>query len=468
MIPASPLLFRIVATVRNHQLFRPGDTLVVAISGGADSTALLDLLLHLPGYHLKLIAAHLNHGLRGAESDGDAVFCQQLAARYDIAYETRHVDVRQLAKAQRQGLEDTGRQVRIDFLDEIGKKYAASAVALAHHGDDQAETVLMRLLRGSGLTGLSGIAYRNDRNYVRPLLDISRVDIELYLRERSLLWREDSSNSDTIYLRNRIRHQLLPLLETYNPAIRSCLAATASIISGDEALLDDLTDQAFAATCREGDHRISTDIDRLRALKPALRRRVLRHAFKQLTGTLDGLSLCHIDSLCAMIASDRPNTRLSLPQNVTAVRAYGSLLLACGAADAGAHDLELQITAPGSYPLPGGIITVAPADTSALSAESGSTCFNLDRTPFPWLVRTFRPGDRITPFGMSGRKKVKDIFIDRKIPAAQRKCVPLLFCGMDLLWIAGVCASELSRSRAGDTAMMRVTWQDSTAGPDQP
>ena len=195
----------------------------MALSGGADSAALLDLLSRLPGYNLHLVAAHLNHSLRGVESDADEEFCRLLAARYAIPFEARRIDVRRVAEESRLNLEDAGRRARIELFDEIRIKYGATAVALAHHGDDQAETVLMRLLRGSGMTGLSGMAYRNARGYVRPLLDITRPDIEQYLRGRGLEWREDASNSDTAYLRNRIRHQLLPLLEEYNPDIRALL-----------------------------------------------------------------------------------------------------------------------------------------------------------------------------------------------------------------------------------------------------
>ena len=213
----------------------------------------------------------------------------------------------------RLNLEDAGRRARIEFLDEIAGRYGAAAVALAHHADDQAETVLMRLLRGSGMTGLSGMAYRNSRGYVRPLLEISRSEIEQYLLACGLSWREDASNSDTTYLRNRIRHQLLPLLEEYNPAIRTCLASTASILRDDEALLNQLTEQAFFEVCRMGEGRIDCGVGQLRLLDTALRRRVLRHAFKQLTGNLERVSLRHIDAICEMIDSDRPNSRAGSP-----------------------------------------------------------------------------------------------------------------------------------------------------------
>ena len=182
-----------------------------------------------------------------------------------------------------------------------------------------------------------------------------------------MIWREDASNSDTTYLRNRIRHQLLPLLEGYNPAIRSCLAATASVLGGDEALLEELTEQAFTGSCLMGRGRIVCSIGQLLVLNPALRRRVLRHAFKQLTGTLEGMSQRHIDAICTMTDSDRPNSRLALPQGVTAVREYDRLVwmrtdeaeLRLRSATDLENEYELVITEPGSYQLPcGGSVTV--------------------------------------------------------------------------------------------------------------
>ncbi|MHB8058087.1 MAG: tRNA lysidine(34) synthetase TilS [Desulfuromonadaceae bacterium] len=453
------LISRVERTISLQRLFKPGDTLVVALSGGADSTALLDLLTRLPGYNVQLVVAHLNHCLRGAEADADQEFCRGLASRYNVSFEMRRIDVKSMVSASGLNLEDAGRRARIAFFDELRRKYSAAAVVLAHHADDQAETVLMRLLRGSGMTGLSGMAFRNGRGYVRPLLEISRADIEQYLLDNGLEWRNDASNSDTVYLRNRIRHQLLPLLEEYNPAIRSCLAATASVLAGDEAFLAELTETAFAAACRVEDDGIICSVAQLRTLNSALRRRVLRHAFRQLAGSLDGVSQRHIDALCAMLDSDRPNSSLALPQAVTAVREYDLIILKSTVGKDQDAGFELLITEQGVYTLPsGGTITVDLAAPASLPVDSCSICFDLATTPFPWLVRTFRPGDRIRPFGMSGRKKVKDIFIDRKIPASARRRIPLLFCAHDLIWIAGVCASESTRVITAAAVAVRVSW----------
>jgi tRNA(Ile)-lysidine synthase len=452
-------LSRVAATILRYHLINPGESLVVGLSGGADSIALLDLLSRLPGYHLQLIAVHLNHCLRGVESDADEEFCRDVANRRRIIFESRRVDVKTLAAESRLNLEDAARRARIEYFDEISKKYRAAAVALAHHADDQAETVLMRLLRGSGMTGLSGMAYRNSRGYIRPLLDVARSDIERYLQSNGVSWREDASNSDPIYLRNRIRHQLLPLLEEYNPSIRTSLASTANLLSGDEALLHMLTEQAFTASCRVEERAVVCSLVSLRDYEPPLQRRIIRHGFKKLTGTLERIQQCHVDAVCECIYSDRSNSRLALPHGVSAIREYDRLTLMFSV-DVLLHtDREVVIIKTGCYPLDdGSSLTVEMASAASFSKDPDSVSCDLARFPFPWTVRTFRPGDRIKPFGMQGRKKVKDLFIDKKIPLLQRSRIPLLWSGTDLLWIAGVCVSELCRIDAQPASLARVTW----------
>lgn len=454
------LVSRVVRTIREQQLFRPGDTLIVALSGGADSTALLDLLGRLPGFDLRLVAAHLNHCLRGVESDGDEEFCRRLADDHGVPIEILRVDVKQFAATGGLNLEDAGRRARIAFLEQMREKYCATAIVTAHHGDDQAETVLMRLLRGSGMTGLSGMQYRNRRGHIRPLLDVTRAEIERYLAELGLAWREDASNRDLDFLRNRIRHELLPLLEQYNPAIRRTLTATAALLSYENALLDSLAEQAFE-TCWHSSHDSSLvcGIAEFKEHPPALQRRMLRHACLRLAGNLEGFTHGHMESVRQLTDSLRPNARITLPQGIGAMREYDNIVLRLDQQEAAVIAEDVIILAPGSYHLPWGgtlevEICVGPVDFNQMPADV--TCFDMARTPFPWRVRCFRAGDRIVPFGMTGRKKVKDVFIDRKIPLPDRRRIPLVFCGDELIWIAGVCVSESCRIAHADADLVKV------------
>jgi len=455
---ATDLIDRVARAVREHSLFRPGDTVVVGLSGGADSTALLELLTKLPGFSPRLVGVHLNHCLRGQESDADEEFCRALALRHAIPFESRRTDVKELADQQGLNLEDAGRRARIAFFDEVREKWQARAIALGHHADDQAETVLMRLLRGAGPDGLSGMPYRNGRGYIRPLLEVSRLEIEAYLTGHGLTWRDDASNLDTAFLRNRIRHELLPLLEEYNPAVRNRLTATASLLGDENLLLERLADDTFAQICTRDNEAWVCDIGMLTAQPTALRRRLLRRMLERQAGNLDHFSRLHIASLELLLASPRPNAVLNLPQGITAVREYGSLRVQHASSPPPLSDI-IPIPGPGRYPLPsGGFLSVSlepgPPDMAAL--PSHTACFDPAKAPFPWQVRPFQPGDRLVPLGMDGSKKVKDLFIDAKIPLPQRRRIPLVFSNGTLIWVCGLRSSNLSRVDGSSSRIIRA------------
>ncbi len=454
------LLSRIQDTIQRHALFVPGDTVVLALSGGADSSALLDILLKLPDYCLTITVVHLNHCLRGTESDGDEEFCRTQAARYGLPFVCRSCDVTSLAAERKLTLEDAGRQARIAFFDEVSAKQAGATVVLAHHADDQAETFLMRMLRGAGMTGLSGMEYRNGRGYVRPLLDITRCEIEQYLRHNGLAWREDASNSDTAFLRNRIRHELLPCLRTYNPAISSTLADTAAILRGDEQLLEDMTAQLCAEISHKGEGgEIICSVEQLRSFDSARRSRVFRYQFKQLTGSLQGLSRAHLFCLEHIIDTVIPNTRLKLPAGVLCVREYDRLILTHGSDEVPPENHEVVIREKGCHLLPDGTVLEVGGEATATSVSTGySVVVSATQVPFPWVLRLFRPGDRMQPLGMSGTKKIKNIFIDKKVPAAVRAKTPLLLCGNEIFWAVGICLSERCRSTEHEGEVISVRW----------
>lgn len=456
MIPSSTLPSRIVATIRSRALFNPGDTLIVGISGGADSTALLDLLANLPDFPLNLVCAHLNHCLRGAESDGDEEFCRQAAARYGVPFESRTVDV----KAASRNLEDAGRNARIAFFTELRATWNARAIALAHHADDQAETFLMRLLRGSGPGGLRGMAHRNDRGVVRPLLDVPRSDIEAYLAERGIQWREDSSNSDCSFLRNRIRHELLPLLAQYNPSIHRSFADTAEIIDAEHELLETQANDHFAEICRHTSTGISCFISMLMGLPLAMQRRVIRLALARQCGDLKHFSNGHIAAIITMAGSIRPNARINLPQSLVAVREYDQLIFRTKSAPT-AQSPELEICGPGEYQLPtGSHLRIEETDAPAEAAvhDPTITYVDLDKAPFPWHLRTARPGDRIQPSGMTGHKKLKDLFIDGKIPLSLRRVTPLIFSRGELILVCGVRSSQISCPNTTSSRIAKVVF----------
>lgn len=447
----SKLPARVSRIISEQQLFAPGDTIIVALSGGADSCALLDILHQLSATTAtKLVAAHLNHRLRGTESDADERFCRELAQRYALPFECRRLDVAECARQQGLNLEDAGRRARITFLNEVRVTWQATVIALAHHADDQAETVLMRLLRGSGSNGLSGMSFRSSHNRIRPLLTSTRSEIEAYLRSRKLEYREDSSNRDTAFLRNRIRHELLPILAQYNPAIRERLVTTAALLADENELLEYQARTLSVQACSVTDDGIVCSLSYLSETPAALRRRIFRQALTALTGDGEHIAQCHILALEQLAESSRPNARLNLPRGITALREYGKLRFQKSPPKTADLPEEFEISGLGHYDLFDGCnltICMAGDPLPPFSAHSNSVLLDCDKAPFPWRVRTFRPGDRIQPLGMTGSKKLKDLFIDTKIPLNERKRIPLVFSEETLIW---ACGLRLSRTATVD------------------
>ncbi|MBJ6727492.1 tRNA lysidine(34) synthetase TilS [Geomesophilobacter sediminis] len=479
----------------DRSLFREGETVVAAVSGGADSVALLDLLSRCRRPALSLVVAHLNHSLRGAASDGDESFVADLAASYRLPFIAQRVDVAGFSRDQRLSLEDAGREVRYGFFRQVAADHGATSIALAHHRDDQAETVLMRLLRGAGGSGLTAMRPVAQGILKRPLLRISREELERYLQARGLSWRNDESNDDTAYLRNSIRHELIPMLRRYNPAVCDRLCATADILAADEELLQQMTERAFAAygsACPEG---VVLKGDEVAREPRGLRLRLYRHAIAVVKGDLSRIALTHLESVDNLLTAPSPSARLDLPDGITATRRYADLWFFSDAVGSASPHLQgegpgedgvpvqglpewqahrrhhlptpkgraqgspplspwsIPVPAEGRYPLPGGrvlLVQRVPHPGTLVPPSANIAFMSPEGVPFPLVVRGFRPGDRFRPLGMQGEQKVKDLFIDRKIPRSERPLVPLLFSGADLVWVGGIRLGETARI-AGET-----------------
>lgn len=448
----------LVARVRNQKLFAPGETVVVAVSGGADSVALLDILTRLDDEGLKLIVAHLNHCLRGAESDADEQFVADLAARYRLPFVAIRVDVASLAAGGRFSLEDAGRQARYAFFHEVARRRGAGSIAVAHHLDDQAETVLIRLLRGAGGAGLSAMTASGDSLIKRPLLQVGRAELESYLNSCGITWRTDSSNADTTILRNSIRHELIPTLRKYNPKITERLAATAEILASDEELLDHLTDSAFARLASPEGEDLVFGIGALLQEHRGLRLRLYRHALRQLNGDLMRIALAHLQAIDGLASSSRPNASLKLPGALRVERSYDRLLFTT-TEPRSSDRWEQVIPGEGCHQLPNGMtlsVRRVPRPEDLRPASHHVAYLSLEGAPFPWLARSFSPGDRFTPMGMTGSQKVKELFINEKLPPHERSRVPLILSGGEIVWVAGVRVGEKGRVTAATGAVLRA------------
>jgi tRNA(Ile)-lysidine synthase len=459
------MLDSVFNTIRSNSLLKSGDTVIVAVSGGADSVALLDILAHMKDFRLNLIVAHLNHCLRSEESDGDEQFVRELAENYQLQCEIKRVDVKLLGKMERLSLEEAGRSARYGYFRELREKYRANAIALGHHADDQAETVLMRLLRGAGGTGLAGMAPKSSDGMIRPLLEVSCRDIKAYLLARGLSWRTDSSNSDTDFLRNRIRHELLPCLETYNPAIRNGLAASAAIFAAENEVLEDLAAASFSSCGTYTDGVVTISLPALSLDPQGVRLRLYRLAIRLVKGNLACISYRHLHAIDSLVRSKRPNSSLDLPDRLSIIRTYDTLRCLIYGAEQNRVPYEITVDGPGIYLLPDGTrLSVTEARFPECTAEMRPAIawFDREMAPFPWLVRSFRPGDRIVPRGMTGTRKVKDIYIDTKIPLEIRGRIPLLFSGGHLVWVCGLKVSARAGVTENTASVLKAEILDST------
>ncbi len=449
---------KIEQTMTIHQMLEPGQRVLVAVSGGPDSVVLLHILLEMaPALGLHLAVAHLNHCLRGDRSDADEQFVRRLATGKDLQFYCRKADVGAFKQASGLSLEAAARQVRHTFLEEVAESEGFDKIALGHHADDNAEQLLLHLLRGSGLAGLAGMAPVRGR-LIRPLIDLTRSEIMAWARFHRLDFCRDASNADLRFTRNRVRHMLLPLLEKeFNPGIRAVLHRTASLLRQEQQWLAKLdarwARQAVMARSRET---VDLQAETLACMPAAQARRVLRYVVGRLLGYLRGFTCAHLEALLALSAPGQDGKQLHLPLGIRARRMGPVLRISLR------HDtLAEKETAPWTLEvdpeakrhqqvrLPaGGLLEIQILTcchkASWHQAGHDQAYFDMDRLIMPLTVRNFRKGDRIRPFGLKGSQKLKKMFIDRKIPRSQRPKIPLVVSGGQILWVAGVRRSNLA------------------------
>jgi tRNA(Ile)-lysidine synthase len=461
---------RVYRTILRHGLIPPGARVLIALSGGADSTALACLLVDLAsrGAFRVVGAAHLNHRLRGAASDGDEAFCRVLAGRLDLSFSSESADASALAASAGTSLEDAGRRARYDYLDRAARAASADRVAVGHTLDDQAETHLLQMLRGAGPRGLKAMAPSRplgDVQVVRPLLDCRHDELVGWLASRGQAFREDDSNRDVSFVRNRLRHELLPLLRSrFSAGIEAVLARNAAIAAADAELLDQL---AVAASNRLASIRgetVAVDCAALLAEPEATRRRVLLHLLGNLPGARF-VGFNQVDRVLELAAGNRRGP-LALPRAVAWVEGGRLLMEAVGPGarrrpsvpgQPGMNFWRCALSIPGEVLVPGTSWTVSSSLRSPGAAAgfeavtSGRTEAFIDACRVAGLaVRTRRPGDWLRPLGLGGRKKLQDYFVDRKVPRDQRDRVPLVVDDRDrIVWVAGHGIDEEFRVGGG-------------------
>lgn len=430
-------------------MFQPGDAVLAAVSGGPDSVALLYILREASSrYSLRLAAAHLHHGLRGAEADRDACFVKSLTEKLNVPCYAGKEDVRAYQQTLRISLEEAAREVRYRFLSEAAEKHGFDKIALGHHGDDAAELILMNLLRGSGPAGLTGIPPVREGRYVRPLSDLSRADILGFLEEKRIGYVSDSSNQDPRHLRNRIRHHLIPeLKKSYNPNITQTLNRLALILKDEEAWAGQMADSLMQdCQVETGKNYVVLSIPILCGLPIAARRRVIRKAVERVKGGLRRIAFAHVDDILNLLQKQGGPGQIHLPDRIRAA-ASGQTLRIFKKEPAQPEDEAISfdhiLPGPGTCHLVeiGRILELSQVHIKDINevrpAGENAAFFDMETILFPLKARNFKPGDRFHPLGTGGSQKVKKFFIDHKIPLDERRRCPMLLSRDQIIWVGG-------------------------------
>ena len=431
--------------IQKHRLIEQGDTLIVGVSGGPDSLALLHFLhRHRQQYQIDIICAHVDHMFRGHQSFEDLLYVEKICKTLDIPFEGKQIDVTSYQEKEKLSSQKAARICRYSFFKEVMDQYKGSKLVLAHHGDDQIETILMSLTRGSTMKGRSGIPYKRPfaRGYIiRPFLSVEKKEIEEYCRTWNLEPRRDPSNDKLDYTRNRFRHLVLPVLKMENPEVSKQFQRFSEELMEDESYLQVLTDEYLNKVVKRKKAGLFTiSIEKYLLLPQPLQRRgihlILNYLYKEVPSNL---SAVHIEQILHLFKGQHPSGTVYLPKGLFFIRSYDNGIFTY---ENGEEEIYEHLFRPGdSISLPNGASLSFEKIVEDPEPEQNSlTIFRLaEGTEIPLIVRTRREGDRIKPFGLNGHKKIKELFIDEKIPLQQRKIWPIVTDQSgNILWVPGL------------------------------
>jgi tRNA(Ile)-lysidine synthase len=430
------MLDKVKKTLKKYSMLTQGEKVVLGVSGGADSIALLYSLNELIDYGLELIVAHMNHGIRAEEAERDAEFVRETAKTLGLTFVYGEVDAKKYKEDNGLSLEDAARTLRYKFFDQVMNKHYATKLATAHTLDDQSETVLMRLIRGSGSKGLSGIPPVSN-NIIRPLIETSRQEIETYLKSKNVNWVDDSSNESVEFMRNKIRHDLIPELEKYNPQIKETLAKTADILRAEDDYISQEADKHFGDIFKTNKSELTGDLVKFRTADKIIRYSLLRSAVEKLTSDLKNISSIHITSADDFLLSDTASGQIDLPDDTVVVKGYDTFLVTKKT------EIEREffhtIQTPGKWSFPELEVELSIVKTDSFDETDESVAyFDPGLVKFPIDVRSFKPGDRFSPLGMQSSKKLQDYFTDIKLPKFLRSRVPIFISDGEIMWAGGI------------------------------
>ncbi len=443
---------KFIEFVKSNDLLKNAENILLGVSGGPDSLVMLELFFKYKKYFgINIAAAHLDHLFR-EESTLEADFVEEKAKSMGIDFYRKKVDVPKVVEKEKMSAESAARRERFNFFREIYLKFDYDLLALAHHRDDQVETVLLNIFRGSGLRGLSGIEKRlslNGLEIIHPLLNLSKKEIMEYCREHSLKPRIDKTNKENIYSRNIIRNKILPIIEEeINPSVRKVIARNADLIAKEEKFLDKSAENKFLkALISSNDKRLKLDLNILKEYESVILRRVLRKAYQKLNNSLDDFYLDHILELEKLLSDTSTGRGIDLPADIKVFINYQELIFCKNdllKEEKITEKIKLTLNTKNHFDYGFTIVTdTAKAEDIEFSLDNNTAVLDLDKLNLPLYLRSRKPGDSFVPLGMKGEKKVKDFLIDEKVPRYERESIPVIIDVEDnIVWLSGFRISE--------------------------
>lgn len=455
-----------MAAIGRHNLFARGDRVGVAVSGGADSVCLLHVLLRLaPKFDLQLSVVHLDHQLRGTASEEDAAFVAALAHNHDLPLHLERLDVRAWAAGSQDNLEQAAREARLRFFRRLRAEEVVDKVATGHTRSDQAETVLFRFLRGSGTSGLAGILPSTSEGIVRPLLDVTRAQVEQFLQASKVPWRADETNNDAAFTRNRIRLELLPLLERdYNPAVAAQLAQTADWARDEEAFWEEYLERVTSPVSRTEGPCVVITCPEMNRFPRALGRRILRWACKKVKGNLRQIEFQHTELLLGLSQGPDGHGRVQIP-GLDILRSFEWLRIAPLGLDSGSRRIVQQtLMTPGETTLPWGGVRIRstiednadpPVQFPGYNGGEGDL-LDWEKLEKPLTLRYWLPGDAYQRRDATQTEKVKQMFQNGRIPLWERKFWPILETSQGIVWTRKFGSAAAVEATRATTRRLRI------------
>ena len=454
----------ILRTIQRYHMVRPGERVLVGLSGGADSVALTAVLVELSSeLGIEIVAGHLHHGLR-PEADDDEAFCAELARSLGVAFVSGRVDIAARASAQKRSIEDEGRRARYAFLLEQAAHHECRHVAVGHTMDDQAETFLMRLVRGSGPRGLSSaypVVKKGGIDIIRPLIDVRRREVVLYLEGRGLDYRDDASNLDRRFTRNRLRHDVLPIVrDALNPNLVETLARSAAILRDEESYMDAEARKAFVQMASSSEAQVRLSVAALLAVHPAIGRRMIRLAIEHASGNTENISSGHVADVLSLLEDGKSGREIHI-SGVLVERSFDELSIAGREREPSANGyngFDYRLTIPAKLQIKEGrglltahLVESVEAGDEPGAAAGGVVVVGVEDGISELRVRSPRPSDRFRPLGAPGSKSLARYLMERKVAKRDRRHVPLVVRGDEdeILWVCGHGVSETARLGAG-------------------